>query len=150
MKLSNGHGAKPDLTSNGTLIMDEPQQNTASAPAQHDTNLSILALDDDDNDEDMTSLAMIPRYLLNGHAYNLHFEDKSSIIQYEMERVSQQLIEKMSDPVNELGKFIQTLSVNKSISMESNLFIFNHLYKHLCGCLTCSTSTTKVRCFVIN
>ena len=32
--------------------------------------------------------------------------------------MSQQLIDKMSDPVNELGKFIQTLSVNKSISME--------------------------------
>ena len=45
MKLSNGHGAKPELTANGTLVIDEPQQNmstsSASAPGQHDANLSI-------------------------------------------------------------------------------------------------------------
>ena len=127
LKVSNGEAkampSKPDLTRDGTLIMDEPQQTNdsmiLSAPAQDAGNLAILALDDDDdNDEDMTSLAMIPRHLLNGHGYNMQFDDKASVIQYEMEKVSQSIIDKMSDPVNELGKFIQTLSVNKSIAME--------------------------------
>merc|ERR1712130_118304 len=68
-------------------------------------NEDILRMSLNDNNEE----SILSPY--NDSYRCLQFKDKSSMIQYEMERISIALIDKMSDPVEELGKFIQSLSV---------------------------------------
>merc|ERR1719361_1676596 len=43
------------------------------------------------------------------------------MMQYELEQVSRRLIDKMSDPVDELGTFIQSLSISNKLAVEEQV-----------------------------
>jgi len=87
-------------------------------------NEDILRMSLNDNNEE----SILSPY--NDSYRCLQFKDKSSMIQYEMERISIALIDKMSDPVEELGKFIQSLSVNTNyIKEDDDSLLFLNGYK---------------------
>lgn len=100
MKLS--HNKINKLSPNGTLIMDPND----IAINEINDDVGILALHDDIGSVSSISCVGYKEYPV--------FKSKSGMIQYEMETISQKLIDKMNDPVDELGKFIQTLSVDIS------------------------------------
>lgn len=74
--------------------------------------VDILALDHDE--ESLTGYCA-------DTAHRVSFKDRPAMMQYELEAVSQRLIDAMSDPVDELGTLIQSLSVNDQLAVEDHV-----------------------------
>ena len=93
-------------------------------------DVDILALDEEEEAEEAEADAVrvsvaAEHMMLSGYTgfksyHSVKFKDKASMIQFEMETVSQRLIDKMSDPVDELGTFIQSLSLNHRVSEDDD------------------------------
>lgn len=74
--------------------------------------VDILALDHDE--ESLTGYSA-------DTSHRIKFKSRSAMMQYELEIVSQRLIDTMSDPVDELGTFIQSLSVSDKLAVEDHI-----------------------------
>eukprot|EP01084_Bolivina_argentea_P156753 273176_1 len=90
-----------------------------------DSIMDLLDDNDNDNDENMvdliTNISMHIPSSYNLYGKDIEFSCKEEIIEYEMGRVTNKLIDVLSgDPLDELGKFIQTLSVSNNMNMNMN------------------------------